>query len=137
MKSGKGYVMTRPMSTVTLTAFLDGFALSGFLTRARWPGAPAIGFQPSASETDAESEFELAGPLDSTASAIARKQIAREMAKQSRLMIAEMMAEKPDLTIMEMKEILRRMVRESISAKRSRMVRKSISAKRSERESHS
>jgi hypothetical protein len=104
--------MIRPMSSMTLTAFLDGFALSGFLTRARWPGAPVIGFQPSMSEFDDEGESERA------AARLSNREIAAifDLTSQG---VAEMMAERPDLTIKEMKEILLRTIRESSSVTRS------------------
>ncbi len=43
------------MTRLGLTAFLDGFALSGLFSRARWLGAPILGFAPSKSRREPES----------------------------------------------------------------------------------
>lgn len=41
--------MAKSMARLGLTSFLDGFAMGGLFTRARWFGAPILGFAPSPS----------------------------------------------------------------------------------------
>lgn len=56
--------MTQSLARTSATVFLDGFALSGLLGRARWYGAPALAFAPSRERSARELDLEPANIAD-------------------------------------------------------------------------